>query len=51
MRKIDRQPSAYTNRGNVNAGRICGMVAVGIFAVFFVLRIIGALAFTASGSF
>jgi hypothetical protein len=27
LAEIDRNPTAYSNRGNVQAGRICGIVA------------------------
>ncbi|MCR1781582.1 DUF4190 domain-containing protein [Nocardioides carbamazepini] len=27
IQEIDANPSAYTNRGTINAGRICGMIA------------------------
>jgi hypothetical protein len=31
--EIDANPSAYTNRGTVQAGRICGIVASGVLIV------------------
>lgn len=48
IREIDANPTAYTNRGQVNAGRICGIVAT----VLFVLGIIGygIVAIIAAGS-
>lgn len=48
LKEIDADPGRYSNRGNVNAGRICGIVAtvlivaiVGIYGLFFVV-ILGA---------
>ena len=42
--EIDANPAAYTNRGTVQAGRICGIIATALFgalialyAVFFVI--------------
>lgn len=50
LQEIDRNPSAYSNRGNVQVGRILGMVysiiALVMIALFIVLIVIG----IASGS-
>jgi hypothetical protein len=35
--EIDRNPSAYTNRGTVQAGRICGIVASAIMILTVVI--------------
>ena len=40
LREIDAQPGVYGNRGNVAAGRICGMIASGIL----ILSLVGFLA-------
>ena len=34
--EIDQYPSAYTNRGSVQAGRICGIVSSAILILFLV---------------
>lgn len=49
LAEIDRTPTAYKNRGNVQAGRICGIVATGLLA-FGVLILILALAVAAGSS-
>ncbi|MCU1498623.1 MAG: hypothetical protein JWM47_2576 [Acidimicrobiales bacterium] len=38
IREIDANPGAYTNRGSVSAGRICGMISS-------ILMILGVVAF------
>jgi hypothetical protein len=38
--EIDRNPSAYSNRGSVQAGRICGIVATVLLGVFVLIAII-----------
>jgi hypothetical protein len=38
--EIDRNPSAYSNRGSVQAGRICGIVATVLLVVFLLVAII-----------
>jgi hypothetical protein len=38
--EIDRNPSAYSNRGSVQAGRICGIVATVLLVVFVLIAII-----------
>ncbi|MGH9210514.1 MAG: DUF4190 domain-containing protein [Acidimicrobiales bacterium] len=44
MAEIDRAPGAYTNRGSVQAGRICGIIAtvLMIVGVVFVIILIAA---------
>ena len=44
--EIDRNPTAYTNRSSVQAGRICGIVAT----VLLVLTVIGIVLLVAVGS-
>ncbi len=44
--EIDRNPSAYSNRGTVQAGRICGIVAT----VLLVIGVVVAIILAASGS-
>jgi hypothetical protein len=49
--EIDANPAAYTNRGSVQAGRICGIVASVILilaALFVVLAIVAAAASSSS---
>lgn len=46
LKEIDQNPSAYSNRGMVNAGRILGIIGL----VIFVLGAIGRLATMAHGS-
>ncbi len=53
LKQINANPGAYTNRGNVQAGRICGMigtalVAIGILA--FVLLMAVGMASSSSSS-
>ncbi len=38
LREIDAQPGRYSNRGVVQAGRLCGM----IYSIFLVLMVVGA---------
>jgi hypothetical protein len=33
IREIDANPTAYTNRSTVNAGRICGIIGTVLFAL------------------
>jgi Domain of unknown function (DUF4190) len=44
LAEIDRNPAAYTNRGSVQAGRICGIIATVllILTVLFVIIVIAA---------
>ncbi|HEY3142068.1 MAG TPA: hypothetical protein VGJ86_13110 [Acidimicrobiales bacterium] len=37
IHEIDMNPAAYTNRGAVQAGRICGIIATALFVVLLVL--------------
>ncbi len=37
LREIDANPGTYTNRGNVSAGRICGIIA----SVLMILGVVG----------
>lgn len=39
LTEIDANPSAYTNRAQVNAGRICGIIAVVLWVLFLILRL------------
>lgn len=36
LAEIDANPMAYTNRGTVQAGRICGIVATGLLILYVV---------------
>jgi hypothetical protein len=47
--EIDRNPMAYTNRGTVQAGRICGIIATALTALF-VLFIVLLMAAAASSA-
>ena len=44
--EIDRNPAAYTNRGSVQAGRICGIVAT----VLLIIGVIGFILLVATGT-
>jgi hypothetical protein len=48
LREMDAQPEVvWTNRGNVTAGRICGMIATGLIGIgvaFFLLWLVFAVA-------
>jgi hypothetical protein len=46
LREIDMNPQAYANRGTVQAGRICGIVAT----VLLVVSILGILLLLAASS-
>lgn len=48
LREIDANPMAYTNRGSVQAGRICGIIATCLLVVGVILGI--ALLGTSSSS-
>ena len=41
LAEIDRNPAAYTNRGNVNAGRICGIIGTILWAISVVFFLLG----------
>jgi hypothetical protein len=47
--EIDRNPMAYTNRGTVQAGRICGIIATALTALF-ILFIVLLMAAAASST-
>lgn len=38
LREIDQNPSAYTNRGMVNVGRILGIIAIVLWVLGIILR-------------
>lgn len=40
IREIDANPGAYTNRGTVNAGRICGIIGTALLVVGVVVWIL-----------
>jgi hypothetical protein len=45
LAEIDRNPAAYSNRGNVNAGRICGIIGTilgALIILFYILAIAAA---------
>ncbi|WGX94623.1 DUF4190 domain-containing protein [Nocardioides sp. L-11A] len=53
IKEIDANPGAYTNRGTINAGRICGMIAtilmiVGIVAYIILFAIAGSVSLSTS---
>ena len=48
--EIDRNPSAYTNRGTVQAGRICGIVSSAIMIITVVVILIAVIAAAAASS-
>jgi hypothetical protein len=37
LKEIDRDPSAYTNRGIVNAGRICGAIGAAVSVLLLIV--------------
>jgi len=39
LKEIDRNPSAYTNRRRVNAGRICGAIGAALSVVLLILAL------------
>jgi len=39
LKEIDRNPGAYTNRGRVNAGRICGAIGAALSVLLLVLAV------------
>ncbi|QGN35164.1 DUF4190 domain-containing protein [Microlunatus sp. Gsoil 973] len=41
LKEIDANPSAYSNRGTVNAGRILGIIGLVIVVVGFIVRLSG----------
>jgi uncharacterized membrane protein len=47
LAEIDANPGMYTNRGSVNAGRICGIVSIvlqGVGVLIYAVAIIAAIA-------
>lgn len=47
IKEIDAKPGFYSNRGTVNAGRICGIVGTvitALIALFFVVALVAGLA-------
>jgi hypothetical protein len=48
--EIDRNPTAYSNRGSVQAGRICGIVSSVIVIVSVVIIVIALIAATAASA-
>lgn len=49
LREIDAAPGRYTNRGNVAAGRICGIISSVLMIVGVVIGLIALVAFGVSG--
>ena len=49
LREIDANPGAYTNRSNVSAGRICGIIA-SVFLIIGVVFLVFALILGAAAS-
>jgi hypothetical protein len=45
IREIDANPAAYSNRGTVNAGRICGIIGT----IFLVLGVVLWIVLIAAG--
>jgi len=53
LEEIDRDPMRYSNRSNVNLGRILGMVGtiiLGVYLLLFVAYIVFAIVLVGSGS-
>ena len=46
--EIDRNPTAYSNRGSVQAGRICGIVSTAILIVSVIVLLVVLVAVAAS---
>lgn len=40
IQEIDANPTAYSNRGSVNAGRICGMIATILLILAVILWVV-----------
>ncbi|MBX3285799.1 MAG: DUF4190 domain-containing protein [Actinobacteria bacterium] len=49
IREIDAQPGRYSNRGQIQAGRICGIVASALL-ILGILAFVALLAFGSSSS-
>ncbi|CAN5591562.1 hypothetical protein BH10ACT1_BH10ACT1_15250 [soil metagenome] len=50
LKEIDANPSAYTNRGSVSAGRICGIITSVLMILGLVVIVIAVIAAAGSGS-
>ena len=48
--EIDRNPAAYTNRGTVQAGRICGIVASAIVILGVIVFVVAMIAIASSSA-
>lgn len=48
--EIDANPAAYTNRGTVQAGRICGIVTTALMALVLVIVLVAIAAAAGSSS-
>ena len=46
IKEIDGQPGRYTNRGSVQAGRICGAIAT----IFMVIGLLAVIILSATGN-
>lgn len=51
LREIDANPGAYTNRGSVQAGRICGIISIILQGLGVLVYVIAIIAIAASGSY
>lgn len=43
LKEIDANPSAYTNRGMVNAGRILGIIAIALWVIGAIIGLVSNL--------
>jgi hypothetical protein len=50
LAEIDRNPTAYTNRGSVQAGRICGIVSTCLMILALVVVVIAIIVGIAASS-
>jgi hypothetical protein len=50
LAEIDRNPAAYTNRGTVQAGRICGIVGTCLLGAAILIYAVIAIAVVATGT-
>jgi hypothetical protein len=50
LAEIDRNPAAFTNRGTVQAGRICGIVATCFLGAVILIYAVIAIVVAASGA-
>jgi hypothetical protein len=48
MKDINANPAMYLNKGSVQAGRILGIISIGLFALWVVLNVFGTIASTSS---